>query len=122
MCIITRSKHNSVNTTKTKTDDKAGASIHSWTDFLVKFVAENGPGSIHGLYGCIDRESAEPTQFSLHVFFSSMGGMIQLLHMQKLICAVVVSDNLHRMLCRLLDHQKRKKKTTLNNSPLEKIA
>ena len=92
--MITQSKRNSANTTKTKTDDKVGASNNSLTDFLVKFVEENVPASIHGLHGCIDEESAEPTQFSLQVFFSSTGGMSQLSCMQKLKCAVVVSDNL----------------------------
>ena len=58
MCIITRSKRNGANTTKTKTDDKAGASNDSLTDFLVKFVEENVPASIHGLHGCIDEGSA----------------------------------------------------------------
>ena len=121
MCTITRSKRNGANTTKTKTNDKAGASNDLLTDFLVKFVEENVPASIHGLYGCIDEGSAEPTQFSLQVFFSSMGGMSQLSYMQKLKCAMVVSDNLYRILYRLLDHRNRKKKTPLNNSPLEKI-
>ena len=79
------------------------------------------PASIHGLHGCIDEGSAEPTQFSLQVFFSSIGGMSQLSYMQKLKCAMVVSDNLYRILYRLLDHRNRKKKTPLNNSPLEKI-
>ena len=121
MCTITQSKRNSANTTKTKTNDKAGVSNDLLIDFLVKFVEENVPASIHGLHGCVDKGSAEPTQFSLQVFFSSMGGMSQLSHMQKLKCAVVVSDNLHRILCRLLVNQKRKKKTALNNSPLEKL-
>ena len=96
MCIITRSKRNSANTTKAH--DKAGASNNSLTDFLVKFVEENVPASIHGLHGCIDEGNAEPTQFSLQVFFSSIGGMSQLSYMQKLKCAMVVSDNLCRIL------------------------
>ena len=95
MCMITRSKCNGANTTKTKTNDKAGVSNDSLIDFLVKFVEENVPASIHGLHGCVNKGSAEPTQFSLQVFFSSTGGMSQLSHMQKLKCARVVSDNLH---------------------------
>ena len=94
MCIITRSKRNSAATTKTKTNDKACVSNDSLNDFLVKFVEENKTASIHGLHGCVDKGSAEPAQFSLEVFFSSTGGMSQLSHMQKLKCAVVVSDNL----------------------------
>ena len=122
MCTITRSKRNSADTTKTKTNEKACVSNDSLNDFLVKFVEENVTASIHGLHGCVDKGSAEPTQFSLELFFSSMGGMSQLSHMQKLKCAMVVSDNLHRILCRLLVNQKRKEKTALNNSPPEKIA
>ena len=92
MCTITQSKRNSANTTKT--NDKPGVSNDLLIDFLVKFVEENVPASIHGLHGCVNKGSAEPTQFSLQVFFSSTGGMSQLSCMQKLKCAVVVSDNL----------------------------
>ena len=78
MCIITRSKVNSANTRKTKTD--------SLSDFLVKFVEENVPSSIHGLHACIDEGKAEPTQFSLQVFFASIGGMSQLSHAKAEMC------------------------------------
>ena len=120
--MITRSKRNSADTTKTKTNDKACVSNDLLNDFLVKFVEENVTASIHGLHGCVNKGSAEPAQFSLEVFFSSMGGMSQLSHMQKLKCAMVVSDNLCRILHQLLVNQKRKKKTALNNGPLEKTA
>ena len=120
MCTpITRTKRKGANTTKTKTNDKAGVSNDLLIDFLVKFVEDNVPASIHGLHQCADKGSAEPTQFSLQVFFSSIGGMSQLSYMQKLKCAMVVSDNLYRILYRLLVNQKRKEKNGLNNSPLE---
>ena len=122
MCIITRSKRSIPQSKKTKSDDKTGSSNDSFNNFLVKFVEENVPSSIYGMHGCVDEGSAEPTQFSLRVFFSSIGGMSELSYMQKLKCAMVVSDNLYRILYRLIDHQKGKKKTALNDSPLEKIA
>ena len=122
MCIITRSKPNSEITTEKNTNNESGASNQSWTDFLVKFVVENGPGSIHGLHRRINEGSAKPTQLSMHVFFSSMGANSHLSYMQKLKCAMVVSDNLYRILYQLLDNRKWKKTTTLDNTPLQKIA
>ena len=121
MCIITRSKCNSdKNTTSTKINDEASASHHSLTDFLVKFVADSGQ-SIQGLHGCIKGGIAEPTEYSLSVFFNSIGGMSQLSYMQKLKCAMVVSDNFYRMLYRLRYESNRPNQKLSHDNPLEKI-
>ena len=102
MCIQTK-PHDVGQTTKTKTQADRREKEKQLTNFVLQFVAGEGQNGKRMKVKLPDVNRNKTKSCCLSLFFSSLGGMASETFFHRLKCAMIVGDNLCRVLHHLLD-------------------